>query len=448
MPTITMSPPGKRLGRRVIPWLESYQSKRCSAEEAVRGISSNSTVYIHPGCAKPEQLVKAMVRRSPELSGVRVLHLLTAGSAEYVQPEMAKVFRHVAFFAGSNVREAINEGRADFIPIFLSEIEALFSTGALPIDAALIHVSPPDEHGFCSFGVGVDTTKTAAEHARTVIAQVNPRMPRALGDSFIHLNKIHHVVEVSDEILEHPQGQVSPVAMKIGRHVADLIDDGSTLQLGIGEIPDAVLSYLTEKKDLGIHTEMVSDGVIDLIEKGIITNEKKSIHPGKVILGFVLGTRRLYDFIDNNPVFEFHPSEYTNDPFVISRNDKMVAINSALEVDLTGQVCADSLGYSFYSGIGGQVDFIRGSARSKGGKPIIALPSTAKEDSISRIVAHVKEGAGIVTSRGDVHHIITEYGAAYLHGKTLRERCWALINIAHPKFRDELEASARQRKLI
>jgi 4-hydroxybutyrate CoA-transferase len=393
-------------------------------------------------------LVKAMVRRAPELTGVKVLHLLTAGSAEYVRPEMAEIFRHVALFAGSNVREAINEGRADFVPIFLSEIEALFSTGALPIDVALIHVSPPDEHGFCSFGVGVDTTKGAAEHARVVIAQVNPKMPRALGDSFIHLNKIHYIVEVADEILEHPQGQVSSVAMKIGRHIADLIEDGSTLQLGIGEIPDAVLSYLTEKKDLGIHTEMVSDGIIDLIDKGILTNEKKSLHPGKIILGFVLGTRRLYDFIDNNPIFEFHPSEYTNDPFIISRNDKMVAINSALEVDITGQVCADSLGYSFYSGIGGQVDFIRGSARSKGGRPVIALPSTARDDSISRIVSHVKEGAGIVTSRGDVHYVITEYGAAYLHGKTIRERCQALINIAHPKFRDELESSARHRRLL
>jgi acyl-CoA hydrolase len=428
--------------------MDSYQGKRCSADEAVRVIKSGACVYIHPGCAAPEHLVKAMVRRAPELRDVRVIHLLTTGSADYVLPEMQGRFRHIAFFSGANVRTAINEGRADFIPIFLSEVESLFSSGAMEIDVALIHVSPPDEHGFCSFGVGVDTTKTAAEFAKVVIAQVNAKMPRTLGDSFIHLNKIHHIVEVTDDILEHPQGQISDVAMSIGRNIADLIDDGSTLQLGIGEIPDAVLSFLTGKKHLGIHTEMISDGVIDLIEKGVITNEKKSLHPGKVILGFVLGTRRLYEFIDNNPIFEFHPSHYTNDPFIISQNDHQVAINSALEVDITGQVCADSLGYCLYSGIGGQVDFMRGSARSKGGKPIISLPSTAKGDSISRIVSHLKEGAGVVTSRGDVHYVITEYGVAGLHGKTMRDRCRALIAIAHPKFRDELEQAARQRHLL
>lgn len=448
MPITTSNGAGKRSGARTIPWMDGYRSKRCDADEAVKIIRSGDCVYIHPGCAEPEHLVKAMVGRAPELENVKVIHILTTGNADYVKPEMSGRFRHVAFFAGPNVRAAINEGRADFVPIFLSEVESLFSGGTFPIDVALIHVSPPDEHGFCSFGVGVDTTKTAAECARSVIAQVNPRMPRSLGDSFIHLNKIHRIVEVSDEILEHPMGQISDEAMKIGRNIADLIQDGSTLQLGIGEIPDAVLSFLTDKKDLGIHTEMVSDGVIDLIERGIITNERKSLHPGKIILGFVLGTRRLYDFIDNNPIFEFHPSQHTNDPFIISRNDRMVAINSALEVDVTGQVCADSLGYSFYSGIGGQVDFIRGSARSKGGKPIIAFPATARDEMVSRIVPHVKEGAGIVTSRGDVHYVVTEYGVAYLHGKTIRERCRALIDIAHPKFRAELEDASRQRRLL
>ncbi|HYK87671.1 MAG TPA: acetyl-CoA hydrolase/transferase C-terminal domain-containing protein [Acidobacteriota bacterium] len=438
---------GKRTGRGM-SWVDSYRSKCCSADEAARVIRSEACVHIHPGCAEPEQLVKAMVRRAGELRNVKVIHILTTGSADYVLPEMEGRFRHVAFFAGANVRTAINEGRADFIPIFLSEVEALMVNGIIPIDVALIHVSPPDEHGFCSFGVGVDTTKTAAEQARVVIAQVNPKMPRTLGDSFIHLNKIQHIVEVTDDILEHPQGQVSDVAKRIGRNIADLIDDGSTLQLGIGEIPDAVLGYLADKKHLGIHTEMVSDGVIDLIEKGVITNEKKTIHPGKIILGFVLGTRRLYDFIDNNPIFEFHPSQYTNDPFIISRNDRQVAINSAIEVDLTGQVCSDSIGCSLYSGIGGQVDFIRGSARSRGGKPIIALPSTAKEESISRITPCLKQFAGVVTSRGDVHYVITEYGTAYLHGKTIRERCQVLIKIAHPKFRDELASAARQRNLI
>jgi len=367
---------------------------------------------------------------------------------DYVKPEMFGHFRHIAFFAGANVRQAINAGRADFIPIFLSEIEAQISVGAIPIQVALIHVSPPDEHGFCSFGVGVDISKTAAEHAQTVMAQINPKMPRTLGDSFIHVNKIDHIVEVEDDILEHAQGQISEIANRIGRNIADLIEDGSTLQLGIGEIPDAVLYYLKDKRDLGIHTEMVSDGVVELIEKGVINNEKKTLHPGKVIVGFVLGTRRLYDFIDNNPIFEFHPNQYTNDPFIVSRNDKQVAINSALEVDLTGQVCADSMGYNFYSGIGGQVDFIRGAARSKGGKPIIALPSTAKNDTISRIVPHLKEGAGVVTSRGDVHYVVTEYGVAYLHGKTVRARCQALISIAHPKFREELSHFAGERKWL
>jgi 4-hydroxybutyrate CoA-transferase len=433
---------------RSATWLDKYVSKRCTAADAVAVIKSGDYVYVHPGCAVPQPLVKAMVARADELRGVKVIHILTKGIADYVLPGMEKSFRHVALFSGANVRDAINEGRADFVPVFLSEIESLFSSGAMPIDIALIHVSPPDEHGFCSFGVGVDTTKTAAECARIVIAQVNPKMPRTLGDCFIHLNKIHHVVEVADDLLDFPMGTVSDVAMQMGRHIADLIEDGSTLQLGIGEIPDAVLNYLTEKKHLGIHSEMVSDGVIDLIESGIITNEKKTLHPGKILAGFVLGTQRLFDFIHNNPIFEFHPNQYINDPFIISHNEKQVAINSAIEIDLTGQVCADSIGYSFYSGIGGQVDFIRGSARSKGGKPIIALPSTALTDTASRIVPHLKEGAGVVTSRGDVHYVVTEFGVAFLHGKSVRERCRALINIAHPKFREELEKNAHERNLL
>jgi 4-hydroxybutyrate CoA-transferase len=449
MPTITV--PGKidrTAGTRSAPWLEKYLGKRCTAGEAVKAIRSGDCVYIHPGCAEPEQLVKAMVARADELRKVKVIHILTRGVADYVRPEMAGSFRHVALFSGANVRDAINEGRADTVPIFLSEIESLFSTGAMPIDVCLIHVSPPDEHGFCSFGAGVDTTKTAAECTRIVIAQVNPKMPRTLGDSFIHLNKIHHVVEAGDDLLEFPMGEVSEIAMRIGGHIANLIEDGATLQLGIGEIPDAVLHYMKGKRDLGIHSEMVSDGVIDLIEAGVITNEKKTLHPGKTVIGFVLGTRRLFDFVDNNPLFEFHPSHYVNDPSVICRNDKQVAINSAIEMDLTGQVCADSIGYSFYSGIGGQVDFVRGAARSKGGKPIIALRSTALNDGVSRIVTHLKEGAGVVTSRGDVHYVVTEFGVAYLHGKSVRERCQSLINIAHPKFREELERGARERNLM
>jgi 4-hydroxybutyrate CoA-transferase len=436
-----------RTGRSAA-WLDKYLSKRRTAAEAAQVIRSGDCVYIHPGCAEPEQLVKAMIARAPELRKVKVIHLLTRGIADYVLPEMSESFRHVALFSGSNVREAINEGRADIIPIFLSEIESLFSNGALPIDVALIHVSPPDEHGFCSFGVGVETTKTAAECARIVIAQVNPKAPRTLGDSFIHVNKIHYIVEVADDLLEYPMGEISDISMRIGRTIANLIEDGSTLQLGIGEIPDAVLNYLSDKMHLGIHSEMISDGVINLIESGVITNEKKTLHPGKILAGFVLGTRRLFEYIHNNPIFEFHPSHYINDPFIISRNDKQVAINSAIEVDLTGQVCADSIGYGFYSGIGGQVDFVRGAARSKGGKPIIALRSTALNDTVSRIVPHLKEGAGVVTSRGDVHYVATEFGVAFLHGKTVRERCRSLIDISHPKFREELEQSAHARNLI
>jgi len=423
---------------RVLHWMQSYIEKRCTADQALSIIRNGETIHIHSGCAEPERLIHALVKRGPELENVRIIHLLTTGNADYVKPEMAGHFRHIAFFAGANVRQAINDGRADFIPIFLGEIETLIANHQIPIDVALIHVSPPDAHGFCSFGVGVDTTKTAAENARTVIAQINPMMPRTLGDSFIHLNQIHHIVEVDDPILEHKQGKISDTSDLIARHIAELIEDGSTLQLGIGEIPDAVMYYMKEKRDLGIHSEMISDGVVELIQKGIINNSKKTLHRGKVIVGFVLGTKVLYDFIDNNPLFEFHPSQYTNDPFIISQNEKQVAINSAIEVDLSGQVCADSIGYNFYSGIGGQVDFIRGAARSKGGKPIIALPSTAKNGTISRIVPHLQEGAGVVTSRGDVHYVVTEFGVAYLHGKTIAERCKALINIAHPDFRDEL----------
>jgi 4-hydroxybutyrate CoA-transferase len=451
MATSTPGTGGKHAAKqpnRSPAWLDSYLGKRRTPAEAVKLIRSGDCVYIHPGCAEPELLVKAMIARADELRKVKIIHLLTRGVADYVLPEMAESFRHVALFSGANVREAINQGRADIVPIFLSEIESLFSSGAMPIDVALIHVSPPDEHGFCSFGVGVDTTKTAAECARLVIAQINPRMPRTLGDSFIHINKIHYAVEAPEEILEFPMGEISDVAMNIGKYIAELIEDESTLQLGIGEIPDALLAFLGDKEHLGVHSEMVSDGVIDLIEAGNITNERKTLHPGKIVAGFVLGTRRLFDFIHNNPIFEFHPSRYVNDPFVISRNDRQVSINSAIEVDLTGQVCADSIGYSFYSGIGGQVDFVRGAARSRGGKPIIALPSTAHRETISRIVPSLREGGGVVTSRGDVHYVVTEFGVAYLHGKSVRERCRSLIDIAHPKFRGELEKSARERNLL
>ncbi|MGO9482219.1 MAG: acetyl-CoA hydrolase/transferase family protein [Candidatus Kryptoniota bacterium] len=435
-------------------WIDTYRSRITTAEEAVKVIKSGDKVYLHPGCAVPEILVGAMVDRSPELYGCEVIHVLTVGEAKYAEPGMASHFRHTALFIGSNVRGAVNEGRADFVPIFLSEISSLFFSGQLKIDVALIHVSPPDEHGFCSFGVGVDVTKSATEVAKVVIAQVNHNMPRALGDSFIHVSKIHKAVEVDAPIMELPQVEPDAteaeieVYKKIGINISDLIEDGSTLQLGIGKIPDAVLMSLEGKKDLGIHSEMFSDGVVKLVENGIITNEKKSLHPGKIVAGFVLGSKKLFDFIHNNPIAEFHPTHYVNDPFVISQNRKMVAINSAIQIDLTGQVCADSMGYDFYSGFGGQVDFVRGAARSEGGKPIMALPSTAKDGAISRIASHLMEGAGVTTSRGDVHYVATEYGVVNLHGKKVSERARGLIGIAHPKFRDELTSFAKQRNWI
>jgi 4-hydroxybutyrate CoA-transferase len=429
-------------------WITDYKSKTMAAEAALDVVKSNDRVYIQPGCAEPEILVEALIARAPSLRDVEVVHLLTMGNADYIKPEMEGHFRHNAMFVGANVRKAVNEGRADYTPIFLGDIEDLFTTGALPLDVALIQVSPPDEHGFCSFGVGVDTTLTACQVAKMVIAHVNDQFPRTLGDSFIHVRKIDRIVEASRPVLELKMAKISDLNRLIGRHVADLIEDGSTLQMGIGGIPDAVLTFLRTKKDLGIHSEMVSDGVTELVESGVVNSEKKTLHPGKVIVGFLLGTKKAFDFVDNNPLFEFHPTKYVNDPFIIAKNEKMVAINSAIQVDLTGQVSADSIGYSIYSGIGGQVDFIRGAARSKGGKPIIALPATAKDGSVSRIVPRLDDGAGVVTSRGDVHYVVTEYGVAYLHGKNIRQRCQALIEIAHPDFREELSEFAFNQKWL
>lgn len=430
-------------------WVEGYRSKLTAPEEAVKAIQSGDNVHIHPGCAEPITLVNAMTARAEELTDVKVWHLLTFGPAPYIAPGMEKHFRHMAYFTGGNARKAVNEGRAEYIPIYLYEIGNLINEGFYEVDVVLCQVSPPDEHGFCSFGVGVDVTKPAAENARCVIAQVNPQMPRALGDSFIHVRKLTHIVEIEEPLKEMPgAGYVSDISMQIGGHIAELIEDGSTMQMGIGEIPDAVLASLQSHKDLGVHTEMFSDGVIDLIENGILTNAKKTLHKGKVIAGFILGSKRLNEYIDNNPTFEFHPQYYVNDPFVIAQNEKQVAINSAIEVDITGQVCADSIGTRVYSGFGGQVDFIRGAAYSKGGKPIIALPATTKDGKISRIVNTLNPGAGVVTNRADVHYVVTEYGAASLHGKSLQERAKQMINIAHPDFREELEKAAGERNLI
>ena len=421
-------------------WQDEYRRKLVRPEDAVQFIQSNMRVYIHPGCAEPESLVEALMARGPSVENVEIVHLMTTGRADYIAPQMEGHFRHNAMFIGPNVRQAVNDGRADYTPVFLSQVEDLFESGQMPIDVALIQVSPPDAHGFCSFGVGVDATLTAARCAKFVIAQVNGQMPRTFGDCFIHTKDLDAVVEVSRPLCELKPIAITEVHHAIGKHVAGLIEDGATLQLGIGGIPDAVLLKLTHHKDLGIQTEMLSDSVIPLIEAGVLTGNCKSIHRGKIVLSFVLGTKKLFDYVNNNPMFEFHPNKYTNDPVVISQNYKMVAVNSALQVDITGQVCADSIGTQFYSGIGGQVDFIRGASRCNGGKPIIAMPATAKDGTISRIVPTLDPGAGVVTSRGAVHYVVTEFGVAYLHGRTIRQRAEALIEIAHPDFRSELYA--------
>jgi 4-hydroxybutyrate CoA-transferase len=419
-------------------WEIEYKKRLRTPDEALRCVQTGMRVYIQPGCAEPETLVEALMRRGPAVEDVEIVHMMTFGAAPYVSPEMAGHFRHNAVFIGANVRDAINDGRADYTPIYLSEIEDLFESGAMPLDIALIEVSPPDSHGFCSFGVGVDTTLTAAKCARYVVAQVNDQMPRTYGDSFIHVSDLDAIVESSRPLCEMKKPEITDMHVAIARNVAGLIEDGAVLQTGIGGIPDAVLPFLTDRRDLGVHSELVSDGVIPLIEAGVITGARKNFKPRKIIVGFILGSKRIFDFVDNNPIFEFHPTAYTNDPGLIARNDKMVAINSALQIDLTGQVCSDSIGNQFYSGIGGQVDFLRGASRSRGGKPIIAISSVAKNGAISRIVPMLSPGAGVVTSRGLIRYVVTEYGVAYLHGKSIRERAKALIDIAHPKFRNEL----------
>lgn len=427
-----------------VGWAEALAERTVSADEAVQRIRSGDRVFVHGAAAVPQRLLAALMQRAPELQGVEIVHLHTEGPAPYVAPEMEGHFRHRALFIGANVRRAVQEGRADYVPVFLSDIPALFASGQLPIDVALLNVSEPDAHGFCSFGTSVDCVKAAAETARTVIAQLNPQMPRTLGDSFIHVNDIDLAVRVSEPLYEIEPEPPTDVERKIGEHVAELIEDGSTLQIGIGGVPNAVLAALRDKRDLGIHSEMFSDGVLDLVEAGVITGAAKTIHRGKIVAAFVLGTSRLYRWVHDNPMVEMHPVEYTNDTDVIRRNYKMVAINSALQVDITGQVCAESLGTRLFSGVGGQMDFIRGAAQSPGGKPIIALPSTAKDGTISRIVPVLPEGAGVTTTRAHVHYIVTEYGVASLHGKSIRERAEELIAIAHPDFRDELRAWAKQ----
>lgn len=429
-------------------WIADYEKKLCSLEEAVAVVKSGDRVFISGNAATPFALLGALAERKDELRGVEVTHVLLIGEDPLSTPDMAGHFRHNSLFVGPADRKAVNEGRADYVPIFLFQIPGLFKKGLMPLDLAFVHLSPPDDHGFMSLGVETLASKAAVETARMVVAQVNEKMPRTLGDCFIHVSRVHRIAEVSEGLPQLEKKEATEVEKRIGSHVASLIEDGSTLQLGIGGIPDAVLSSLEGKRDLGIHSEMVSDGVVEAIERGIITGAKKTLHPGKIIVTFILGSSSLYEYVHNNPQFECHPVDYTNNPFVVSRNEKMVAINSAIEVDITGQVCSDSIGTRIYSGFGGQVDFIRGAAHAAGGKPIIALPSTAKGGKESRIVPVLKEGAGVVTSRGDVHYVVTEYGAAYLHGKNLKDRAKALIEIAHPDFRDGLVRAAQERLFL
>ena len=429
-------------------WKKKYDDKVTNAALALRQITSGSHVFIGTGCAQPQHLVNAMVEYCKGVSDVHVLHLLTMGSAPYIDERFRDRFKMNTFFIADNVRDTLGSGIGDYTPMFLSEIPHQFETGRIPVDVALITVSPPDAGGLCSLGVSVDIVKAATSNAKYVIAQVNVNMPRTFGDSFLHVNDIDALVPFDEPIIEVALPVATEELRKIGQNIARLVEDGSTIECGIGIIPQVMAEYLSGKKDLGIHTEMFGDWIIDLVEAGVVTGAKKTTNRGKVVASFCMGSKRLYDFIDNNAFFEFYPTEYVNDPFVISQHEKMVAINLGLEVDLTGQVCADSLGYQFYSGIGGQVDFVRGAARSRGGKPIIALPSTAKNEEISRIVPHLTEGAGVVTSRGDVHYVVTEYGVAYLHGKTIKQRVLAMIGIAHPKFRAELIQAAKANKYL
>jgi acyl-CoA hydrolase len=429
-------------------WPEQYSHKLATAQEALKLVESGSRVYIGGGCGEPIELAQSLVWRQKELRNVEIVQVLTSGHAAYSAPGMEEAFHVNSLFIGPNVRTAVQEGRADFTPVFLHEIPRLFREGYLPLDVALISVSPPDEHGYCSYGVEVGVTKPAAESARIVIAEINPNMPRVWGQSFIHLSQITYCVPVDYPLPRASHSSPSPLHKQIGSNVASLIRDGDTLQMGIGAIPDAVLGFLSDKHDLGVHSEMFSDGIIDLVQQGVITGRRKNFLPGKIVAAFMLGTGRLYRFVHDNPMIEMRPVDFTNDPFIISRNDNMVAINSALQVDLTGQVCADSIGCKLYSGVGGQVDFMRGAAHSKGGKPIIALPSTALNGTVSRIVGMLDPGAGVTTTRNEVHYVVTEYGVASLYGKSVRQRAEELIRIAHPDFQGELRAAAHSRCLL
>lgn len=429
-------------------WQDRYKDSIMTATAALKRVRAGDRVYIGTGCAEPQTLVNALTARAGQLADVEVVHLLTFGEAPYAHKRLQDNFRVNSFFIADNVREVIQEGYGDYTPIFLWDIPRLFKSGQLPLDVALIQVSPPDENGMCSFGVAVDIVKSAAENSSLVVAEINPQMPRVYGDASLDIYDIDILVPVDSPLLEVQPAPTTDTTRRIGENVAALVDDGSTVELGIGSIPHSILEFMKDKKDLGIHTEMLTDDIIELVESGTITGAFKTLDRGKIVASFCMGTRKLFDYIDNNPTFAFHPTEYVNDPYIIGQQHKMVAINVALEVDLTGQVCAESLGTKFFSGIGGQVDFNRGAARSHGGRAIIALPSTAGGGELSRIVSQLTPGAGVVTSRGDVHYLVTEFGVAYLHGKSVQERALALISIAHPDFRERLLREAIELKYV
>ena len=419
-------------------WKERFSDMVATADEAVANVRPGQRVFVGTGCAQPVELVRALARRSAELSDCEIVHLLTMGDAPYAERELSQFFRVNSFYVAENVREIIQEGLGDYTPVFLSDIPKLIQSGQVPLDVALIQVTPPDERGMCSLGISVDIVKSAAENAALVIAEVNPQMPRTLGDSALNVHDLDVLVPVDTPLLEVQPPEATPQVRGVGENVAALIEDGSTIELGIGVIPSSIVEFLKSKQDLGIHTEMFTDTILDLIAAGVVTGDRKTIDRGKIVASFCMGTRRLYDAVDNNELFSFHPTEYVNDPYVIGKLDRMVSVNTALEVDLTGQVCADSLGEKFYSGIGGFTDFTRGAGRSERGKAIVALPSTAKDGKVSRIVAHLSPGAGVVAGRGDMHYVVTEHGVAYLRGKCIQDRALALISIAHPDFRARL----------
>ncbi|MFW9810462.1 MAG: acetyl-CoA hydrolase/transferase family protein, partial [Candidatus Thorarchaeota archaeon] len=427
-------------------WVQKYKSKVVNSSKAIKMIKRGARIFLGTGCGVPYHLVQELAKHADHMADNEIVHLLTLGDTPSADQKFQNQFRHNTFFVSSNIREAVSEGRADYTPIMLSDIPELFRLRRMPLDVALIQISPPDRNGYSSLGISVDITKSAAESADLVIAQVNDRMPITHGDSFIDVREIDYLVPHNEPLREFQADEINETIDQIGSYVARLVENDSTLELGIGALPQSVCNNLLDSgvRDLGIHTEMFSDSLIPLIEKGVVTNKKKTLHRGKVIASFAMGSEKLYDYINDNPMFHFYDTAYVNDPYVIGQNNKMIAINSALEVDLTGQVCADSIGHRFYSGIGGQVDFIRGAKRSRGGKAIICMLSTAMNGTVSRIVPRLSEGAGVVTTRGDVDVVITEYGLATLHGKTIRERVLSLIAVAHPKFRNELLEAAKK----